>query len=69
MNIEADSLVTIGLQKPPVTDFLQETDRAILFLDDKKVALHFVKHIWDKYSSIQLYEYYQEACRWSKMLP
>jgi hypothetical protein len=65
MNIEADKLATSGLDKSPVKDFNQDTDKAFILLDDKKVASHYVTHIREKYSATQLYNYYHETYNWS----
>jgi hypothetical protein len=61
MNIDADKLATSGLDKSPVKDFNQDTDKAFLLLDNKKVASHYVKYIKEKYSATHLYNYYHET--------
>jgi Cu/Zn superoxide dismutase len=40
LNVEADLLATKGLAESPVQDSIQTSDKAILYLDNKRVAYH-----------------------------
>jgi hypothetical protein len=65
LNIKADSLATKGLQSAFIRDIVLPTDKAILYLNNKKVASNFTLHLREKFSATQMYQYYQEKHGWS----
>jgi hypothetical protein len=65
LNVKADQLATEGLTRKKVADFQQSTDKASLYLDNNRVTSHYSTHIRDKYSAIQMHDYYQETYGWN----
>jgi hypothetical protein len=65
LNVQADTLATLGLKQHPTTDVYLSTDRAVLWIDNKKVGSKFTKHLRNKFSSIQMYSHYQDKYKWT----
>jgi hypothetical protein len=62
--VQADKLATLGLKQHPTTDIYPPTDRAVLWIDNKKVGSKFTKNLRNKFSSIQMYSHYQDKYKW-----
>jgi hypothetical protein len=65
LNVQADFLATQGLEKRAVKDIILTNDSAVIFINNKKVTSHYIKHLRDCYSANQMYEYYQGKYQWN----
>jgi hypothetical protein len=65
LNVQADSLATLGLKQSNTMDINLLTNKAILLINNKKVASKYIKHLRDNFSSIEMYSYYQEKYKWT----
>jgi hypothetical protein len=65
LNIKSDTLATAGLNQSLVRDFNLSTDKAILVLHGKKVALNYTQLLRETFSASQMYTHSQDKYGWS----
>jgi hypothetical protein len=65
MNVEADRLATLGLNKKNIKSILLPADRCQILIDNKQVCSKHTKTLRENYHSRNMYQYLQEKYKWS----